>query len=137
MQRTTKGKVLKVSALALDVGAPLAATISQFPIWVDRSAGATVSGLFVLFAFLSAIPFLRQIKAYFKSPSAWVMWCIIFVALIALRAIIDEILVICAIGALANIIGAGLYKLGDKYASPKGNGVGNENGGGNGNGGVA
>lgn len=137
MKRTTKGKIFKISAIVLDVGAPLAATVSQFPVWVDRSAGATVSGLFVLFAFLSAIPFFKQIKAYFKSPSAWLMWCIIFVALIALRAIIDEILVICAIGALANIVGAGLYKLGDKYASPKGNGVSNKNRGGNGNGGAA
>lgn len=130
MKRTTKGKIFKISALVLDVGAPLAATVSQFPVWVDRSAGATVSGLFVLFALLSAIPFFKQIKAYFKSPSVWVMWCIIFVALIALRAIIDEMLVICAIGALANVIGAGLYKLGDKYDPPKSNGGGNGNTGG-------
>lgn len=130
MQRATIGKIFKISALVLDVGAPLAATISQFPVWVDRSAGATVSGLFVLFAFLSAIPFLKQIKAYFKSPSAWVMWCIIFVLLVALRAIIDEILVICAIGALANVIGAGLHKIGDHYDPPRPNGGGN-----NGNGG--
>ena len=130
MQRTTKGKILKISALVLDVGAPLAATISQFPVWVDRSAGTTVSGLFVLFAFISAIPFFKQIKAYFKSPSTGIMWFIIFVALIALRAIIDEMLVICAIGALANVIGAGLYKLGDKYDPPKNNGGGNGNAGG-------
>lgn len=130
MQRTTKGKILKISALVLDVGAPLAATISQFPMWVDRSAGATVSGLFVLFAFLSAIPFFKQIKAYFKSPSAWAMWCIILVSLIALRAIIDEIIVICAIGAFANIIGEGLYKLGDKFDPPNNNGGGNGNAGG-------
>lgn len=129
MQRTTKGKILKISALVLDVGAPLAATISQFPVWVDRSAGATVSGLFVLFAFLSAIPFIRQIKAYFKSPSVWGMWCIIFVVLIALRAIIDEMIVICAIGALANIIGEWLYKLGDKYDPPINQGDGDGKGG--------
>lgn len=130
MQKTTKGKILKISALVLDVGAPLAATISQFPVWIDRSAEATISGLFVLFAFLSAIPFFRQIKAYFKSPSAWVMWCIIFVVLIALRAIIDEIIVICMIGAVANVIGAGLHKLGDKYDPPKNNGDRNGNTGG-------
>lgn len=130
MKRTTKGKIFKISALVLDVGAPLAATVSQFPVWVDRSAGATVSGLFVLFALLSAIPFFKQIKAYFKSPSVWVMWCVIFVALIALHAIIDEMLVICAIGALSNVIGAGLYKLGDKYDPPKSNGGGNGNTGG-------
>ena len=67
--------------------------------WIG-SAEATISGLFVLFAFLSLIPFFKQIKAYFKSPSAWVMWCIILVALIALRAIIDEIIVICIIGGV-------------------------------------
>lgn len=133
MQNTTKGKICKISAVVLDVAAPLAATISQFPVWVDRSAGATISGLFVLFAFLSAIPFFKQIKAYFKSPSAWVMWCIIFVVLAALRAIIDEIIVICAIGALANVIGAGVYKLGDKYDPPNDKEEKNSGGGNGGN----
>lgn len=128
MKRTTKGKIFKISALVLDVGAPLAATVSQFPVWVDRSAGATVSGLFVLFALLSAIPFFKQIKAYFKSPSVWVMWCIILVALVALRAIIDEIIVICLIGAAANVIGAGLYKLGDHFDPPQNNGGGSAGG---------
>lgn len=128
MKRTTKGKIFKISALVLDVGAPLAATVSQFPVWVDRSAGATVSGLFVLFALLSAIPFFKQIKAYFKSPSVWVMWCIILVALVALRAIIDEIIVICLIGAAANVIGAGLYKLGDHFDPPQNNSGGSAGG---------
>lgn len=128
MKRTTKGKIFKISALVLDVGAPLAATVSQFPVWVDRSAGATISGLFVLFALLSAIPFFKQIKAYFKSPSVWVMWCIILVALVALRAIIDEMIVICLIGAAANVIGAGLYKLGDHFDPPQNNGGGSAGG---------
>lgn len=128
MKRTTKGKISKISALVLDVGVPLAATVSQFPVWVDRSAGATVSGLFVLFALLSAIPFFKQIKAYFKSPSVWVMWCIILVALVALRAIIDEMIVICLIGAAANVIGEGLYKLGDHFDPPQNNGGGSAGG---------
>lgn len=118
MKKTTEGKICKISAVVIDVAAPLAATITQFPVWVDRSAGATVSGLFVLFAFLSAIPFFKQIKAYFKSPSAWVMWCIIFVSLLALRAIIDEIVIICLVGVIANMIGAGVYKIGDYYDPP-------------------
>ena len=130
MKKTTKGKICKVSAVVLDVAAPLAATISQFPVWVDRSAGATISGLFVLFAFLSAIPFFKQIKAYFKSPSAWVMWCIIFVALVALRAIIDEIIVICCVGVVANIIGAGVYKIGEKYDPPRDRDKGDDESGG-------
>lgn len=129
MQRTTKGKILKVSALVIDVGAPLAATISQFPVWVDRSAEATISGIFILFAFLSMIPFLKQIIAYFKSPSAWLMWCVILVALIALSAIINEAIIICAIGAVANIIGAGLYKLGNHFDPPHGKNSGDGAGG--------
>lgn len=120
MRRTTKGKILKISALVLDVGAPLAATMTQFPMWINRSAGATVSGTFVLFALLSAIPFFKQIKAFFKSPSVWVMWIIMFVVLVVLREIIDEMLVICFVGAIANIIGAALYKVGERCEKQQG-----------------
>ena len=127
MQRTTKGKICKISALVLDVGAPFAATLSQFPVWIDRSANATISGLFILFAFLSLIPFFKQINEYFKSPSAWLMWCVILVAFIAIRAIIDEIIVICMIGAVANVIGSWLYKLGEYFDPPTNNGGGNIN----------
>lgn len=115
MRRTTKGKILKISALVLDVGTPLAATMTQFPMWINRSAGATVSGTFVLFALLSAIPFFKQIKAFFKSPSVWVMWIIMFVVLVVLREIIDEMVIICFAGALANIMGAALYKIGERF----------------------
>ncbi len=130
MQRATVGKIFKISALVIDVGAPLAATMVQFPIWVERSATATVSGMFVFFAFLSAIPFLKQIKEYFKSPSAWVMWTIIFVALVALRAIVDEILIICAVGMVANMIGAVVHKIGTHFDPPRMSGDGSGQGGG-------
>lgn len=113
MKNVNKGKALKISAVALDVAAPLAATISQFPIWVDKSSAATVSGLFLVFAFLSAIPFMKQIKAYLKSPSAWSMWCIFLVMFIALRNIIDQIVIIAFVGLIANCGGAGLYKWGE------------------------
>ena len=113
MKNTTKGKIIKASALCLDVAAPLIATCTQFPIWVDKSSAATVSGLFLVFAFLSAIPFMKQIKAYLKSPSAWSMWCIFFVLFIALRNIIDEMVIVCVVGFVANVCGAGLHKIGE------------------------
>lgn len=131
MRRETIGKILKVSALVIDVGAPLVATVTQFPIWVDRSAGATMSGLFVFFALLSAIPFFKQIKAYFKSPSAWVMWTVIFVVFVVLRSIIDEMLIICAVGMVGNMIGAGIHKLGVYFDPPRLTGGGNGQNGGN------
>ena len=51
-----KRQALKALALAIDVGGPLVATMTQFPLWIERSAEATVSGLFVVFAILSAVP---------------------------------------------------------------------------------
>lgn len=112
MTRSTQGKIVKGAAIGIDVLAPLAATITQFPIWVERSSGATVSGLFLLFAMLSAIPFYKQIKEYMKSPSAPIVWTVIFTFLILLRNIIDEMVIVCFVGMLANILGAGLYNLG-------------------------
>ena len=113
MKNTTKGKICKISAVAIDVVAPLAATCSQFPIWVDKSSAATVSGLFLVFAFLSAIPFMKQIKAYLKSPSAWFMWCIFLILFVALRNIIDQMLVGCFVDLIANACGAGIHKVGE------------------------
>ncbi|MCD8309496.1 MAG: hypothetical protein LUD19_06550 [Clostridia bacterium] len=116
MKNTTKGKIIKGAALTLDVAAPLGATLSQFPVWVEQGADATISGLFILFAFLSCIPFMKQIKAWLKSPSAWVMWVVLTVFVIALRCIIDQMAIICLVGAVANVIGAGIHKIGEHIA---------------------
>ena len=123
MKNTTKGKIIKGCAVGLDVAAPLAATFTQFPLWVEQSSEATMSGLFLVFAFLSALPFIKQIKAYFKSPSVWVVWVILFVLFILLRNIINEMIIVCFVGVLSNIVGTCIYNLGkaigDKDDDPK------------------
>lgn len=113
MRNVTKAKVIKTSALVLDVAAPLAATLSQFPIWVERSSAATVSGCFVVFALLSAIPLFRVVKEYLKSPAAWLIWTFMTVFVLALRVIIDQMAIICLVGLIANLCGAGLHKIGN------------------------
>lgn len=112
MRNATKGNIIKGCAVFLDVAAPLAATLSQFPLWVEQSAKATMSGLFLIFAFLSCLPFIKQIKAYFKSPSVWVVWVVLFVLFICLRNIINEMVIVCFVGMMANLVGAGVYKIG-------------------------
>lgn len=112
MKNATKGGILKGAALILDVAVPLLATLSQFPVWVEESAEASMSGLFLMFAVLSAIPFLKQIRAYLRNPSAWVLWGILFGALVVLRNIMDQMIVVCFAGAVANLLGAGIYNLG-------------------------
>lgn len=112
MKSATKGKIIKGVAVGIDVLGPLIATLAQFPMWVEKSAEATVSGLFLVFAFASAIPFLKQIKAFIKSPSVWILWCVLFVLFVALQNIIHEMVIVCFVGMVTNIIGAGVYKLG-------------------------
>jgi hypothetical protein len=113
MKNKTKSKVIRWSSTGLCVAAPFAATLSQFPVWIEQSSEATVSGLFLLFAFFSCVPFIRQIKEYMKSPAAGVMWTIVLIFAIVLRNIIDQMVFVAAIGLVANIIGLGLYRVAD------------------------
>lgn len=106
-----KRQALKALALAIDVGGPLVATMTQFPLWIERSAEATVSGLFLFFAILSAVPAYKAARRMLKSPSAPIMWLILFVFLIALQAIISEMVIITFVGLVSNTIGFVLFKI--------------------------
>lgn len=113
MQKATIGKMIKGGAVAFDVAAPLTATLTQFPVWVERSSEATVSGMFLLLALICVIPFLKQIREYFKSPDAWVIWCVLFVFFVVLQNIVQEMLIVTFVGLVSNLIGKGFYKLGE------------------------
>lgn len=114
MINRTKGNILKAIAVTIDVSVPFVATLTQFPIWVEKSSEATMSGLFLIFAFLSCLPFIKQIKAYFHSPSVWVIWVVLLVLFVCLRNIIEEMILVCFFGAIANLIGSGIYTVGEK-----------------------
>ena len=103
-------RILKASAIAIDVGAPLIATLTQFPIWIERSSEATVSGIFLVFALLSVVPLFRYFKALVKSPSAPLMWGILLAFLYAMRVIIDEMIVISFVGLVSNVLGWVLFR---------------------------
>lgn len=112
MKNKTKGRIIKGAALMLDVGAPLVATLTQFPLWIEKSADATMSGLCLVFVLLSCLPFIKQITEYFKSPSSWVVMTVLFFFFTMIRSIIDQMIVVTFIGMVANIAGAGIYALG-------------------------
>lgn len=112
ISKRTKGKITKAAALTLDVGAPLIATLTQFPIWVDRSAGSTVSGIFIAFAILSVLPLIKFFGGMLKTPSIPVAFGISLGILVVIRTIIDEMILICFVGAVANLIGMFMYKAG-------------------------
>lgn len=112
MTNAKRGWLLKKFALVIDVGVPLLVTCSQFPIWVERSSEATVSGLFLLFAIISCVPFIRRIKEFLKAPSAPVVWGILFLFVYAMRSIIDEVFIVTFFGMASNFLGALIHKLG-------------------------
>lgn len=118
MKNKTKGELVQWAAiLGLDVGAPLIATITQFPVWVDRSAGSTVSGLFVVFALISSIPIFKKGGEILKSPSVTLLFGIILCLLVALRSIVDEMIIICLVGFMSNFVGGFVYKYGEALAA--------------------
>lgn len=114
-----KRKLVKGCAVCLCVGAPLIATLTQFPLWIERSSEATVSGLCVVFALLSAVPLFKYFKKLIESPSSPIMWGLILCFLYALRAIVDEMIVISFVGFVSNLIGWGMFKLAERGEIPK------------------
>ncbi len=129
MKNKTKGTCVRIGATALCVGAPLGTTIAQFPIWVATSDKATISGMFLVLAFICCLPFTNQLKAYFKSPAIWVVWSVLLALFIALRNIIDQMVIVCFVGLISNSVGSMLYKLGDYIkAKPDKEDTANDNG---------
>ena len=115
MKNSTKAALLKLVAVGVDVSVPLVATLTQFPLWIQKSAEATMSGLCLMFIGLSIIPFFKAIKDYFKSPSSWVVFGVLFTVLLVLRSIIDQMLIVAFAGLVSNLIVAGLYAIGKRY----------------------
>lgn len=113
MSNAVKSKIIKGCGITIDIAAPLIATISQFPVWIEKSASATVSGIFILMAFFSCIPLMKHIINFMKSPSIPIIWLIVFIMLYALNSIIDQMIVVAFVGVISNTIGTFIYKIGD------------------------
>lgn len=98
----------RILGLILCIAPPLLAAIDQFPV---MTAAGKVSTVFIMASALCAVPLFKYIKVVLRSPSAWVMWLIIFAFCFALRAVIDEFFVISLIGFISSLLGAGCFRL--------------------------
>lgn len=119
MSDVVKSRLLKGIALTIDISAPLIATLTQFPVWIEQSAEATVSGVVLLLGFFSCLPFLNYIKGFLKSPSVPILWLLIFIVLTLLDNIIDQMIVVCFVGTISNAIGTLIFKWGEKISHRK------------------
>lgn len=114
MKNATKGKVLTGVGYGVATVAPLVATASQFPVFVEKSADATLSGVFILVCCVVAVPLLLYVKRLrannsqiVKPPTALTFWILVLVGCLALEAIITQFKII----ALAGIGGASVAEI--------------------------
>ena len=105
---------IKSVALFICIAPALIATLSYFPIWANKGGACVISGLALCLITISLIPFYKQIGGLLKSPSAYVIWLILFIIFFLLSRIAEEMTVISFIGFISNLVGAMLFKLAAK-----------------------
>ena len=121
MQANQKPLILKGIGLIISILPPLLAVFSFFPIWKERGAEAMLSGISLFLILISAVPFFRAVKAALKSPSAPLIWFVLFVLFFSLSKIADDITVISFIGFVSNLAGALFFSLAKRFEVKKTN----------------
>ncbi len=97
--------------ILLSVVPALSATLAYFPLWTQRGSGYVVSGITLTLVIISAVPLLRIVAARLKSPSAPVLWLIIFLFFLTMSKIADELTVISFFGFVGNLLGSLCFRL--------------------------
>ena len=120
MTNARKKRVLfRAAGHALSIGAPAIATATQFPIWISGGSKQTVSGIALVLLIVSAFPAYKALKDKLKSPSAFLIWLVLFALVASLTPIVDQLYVVALVGLVSGGMGTVFYKLGDR-ALPNG-----------------
>lgn len=115
MTERTKHLILYVLGLVVCIAPPVVAVLMNFPVWISKSAAATLSGVSLVLLVLCCIPFYKAILAYIKSASSPVMWLLLFVFCFLFGSIVDELTVISFVGVVSNTVGAVIFKIAKRY----------------------
>ena len=115
MQANKKSVVFHILGMLFCILPPVFATLEHFPIWASKGGEVMVSALTVILLLICAIPLKRHIAKFFKSPSAWVIWLLIYVLFSLLGKISDDIVAIALVAFPFNFLGALLFKLSERY----------------------
>ena len=111
MKRSNAYILYNALGIALSVLPPACATLSYFPFWIEKGASYAISGTALLLITLSVLPILRIVLSRLKTPSAPMLWLIVFLFFFAMSKIADELTVVAFFGFLGNIIGAVFFRL--------------------------
>ena len=107
---TLKRHALTLLAILVSVVPPSVAILLYFPVWKNSGAVSVVSGFGILLLTLASVPIFRLIRERFRSPSAHVMWLVLFVLFFALSKIADEMTVISFVGFVSNFIASFIFR---------------------------
>ena len=111
----TRKLIIRIFALLLCVVPPAVAVLLNFPVWIERSHAATISGTALVLLVLCCIPFYKSILAYIKSAATPVFWLLMFAFCYLFGAIVDELTIVAFVGMISNLLGALLFKLEKRY----------------------
>lgn len=116
----TSHKIFALHALGLIVCVlpPVIATLEYFPLWFQRSETAFSAFSAILIA-ICCLPFIKQIKAYFKgTPASWVIWLVIYLVVALFSKLAEGVETVAFIGTISNLCGGCIFRI-EKHLKQK------------------
>lgn len=117
MNSKTKRHLYDFASRVAAVAPPAAMTLHYVPLFVNRSEGATLSGLCLFLLFVIMIPFwrkLKDIKKFLFNASTPVLWIIVVGVFYFLAKIADEAIGIGVAGCVGSCLSAWISHVGKK-----------------------
>lgn len=117
MKRLWWRRLLRIIALAVCIIPPVNVTIGYIPLWlstengIEGFTGMIIPGFAVIVFLFCAIPLFKYIFSKLKTPSAWLIWSVMWGLSELIAKIINEMRVITFVGAICNIVGLILWKI--------------------------
>ena len=102
--------LLRILGLVLCVLPPALSTLEFFPLWLSDGRSA-LSALSLILLLLSAIPLFRMVKRHLRSPSIWMLWLLLWVALEVFLPIASAIKTVALISFPTGFLGAVCFRL--------------------------
>ncbi len=106
-------RLLRLLGMGLCVLPPAVATLEFFPLWLTREE-CRLSALSVFLLLLAAVPLLRLLRTRLRSPSAWMVWLVLWALLAAFEPIIASLRTIALISFPTSLLGALCFRLAKK-----------------------
>ena len=107
LSNRVKYELLDITGRIIAALPPFFATLHYFPLWVEQSPGATLSGVAVLSFIVCMIPMWKKIanlKKYIFSASMPVFWIIMFALFYFLQEIASNIVMISLAGLAGSLL---------------------------------